>query len=231
MKKLIAGMLSAALLVSTTTLTAFAYAEDDTQESTEAAITEPSVSSSEALTPDGNLTLVDDIGPVTGEGQQFITLVTKAGNTFYLVIDRNDKGEETVHFMNLVDEADLLALMDEEEAAKYQEAVVTEPVVTEEPQETTEPEPEEETESEKESSSIPFLLLLLAGIGAVGGFLYFKVNGGKKPDKPAAADPDIGYEDEEDEIDLPDDEDIDDSDDEEIDDSYVDADYDKEENE
>lgn len=215
MKKLIAGMLSAALLVSTTTLTAFAYAEDDTQESTEAAITEPSVSSSEALTPDGNLTLVDDIGPVTGEGQQFITLVTKAGNTFYLVIDRNDKGEETVHFMNLVDEADLLALMDEEEAAKYQEAVVTEPVVTEEPQETTDPEPEEETESEKESSSIPFLLLLLAGIGAVGGFLYFKVNGGKKPDKPAAADPDIGYEDEDDEIDLPDDEDINSSIDEE----------------
>ena len=60
------------------------------------------------LTPDGNLSLVDDIGPVTGEGQQFVTLVTKAGNYFYLIIDRDEKGEETVHFLNLVDERDLL---------------------------------------------------------------------------------------------------------------------------
>lgn len=68
-----------------------------------------------ALTPDGNLTLVDDVGSATGAGKQFITLVTKAGNTFYLIIDRDDEGEQTVHFLNLVDEADLLALMDEEE--------------------------------------------------------------------------------------------------------------------
>lgn len=32
------------------------------------------------LTPDGNLTLVDDIGSSTGAGQQFITMVTKSGN-------------------------------------------------------------------------------------------------------------------------------------------------------
>ena len=59
-----------------------------------------------ALTPEGNLTLVDDYHTSysDGSGQQFITLVSKSGNTFYLVIDRNDKGENTVHFMNLVDE-------------------------------------------------------------------------------------------------------------------------------
>ena len=63
-----------------------------------------------ALPPEGNLTLVDDYHTnySDGSGQQFITLVSKSGNTFYLVIDRNDKGENTVHFMNLVDEADLL---------------------------------------------------------------------------------------------------------------------------
>ena len=51
-----------------------------------------------------------------GSGQQFITLVSKSGATFYLVIDRNAKGQQTVHFMNLVDEVDLLTLMEEEDA-------------------------------------------------------------------------------------------------------------------
>ena len=74
-----------------------------------------------ALTPEGNLTLVDDYHTdySDGSGQQFITLVSKAGNTFYLVIDRNAKGQQTVHFMNLVDEADLLALMEEDAADAY----------------------------------------------------------------------------------------------------------------
>ena len=74
-----------------------------------------------ALTPEGNLTLVDDYHTSysDGSGQQFITLVSKSGNTFYLVIDRNAKGENTVHFMNLVDEADLLSLMEDEDAEAY----------------------------------------------------------------------------------------------------------------
>ena len=74
-----------------------------------------------ALTPEGNLTLVDDYHTdySDGSGQQFITLVSKSGNTFYLVIDRNAKGQQTVHFMNLVDEADLLALMEEDAADAY----------------------------------------------------------------------------------------------------------------
>ena len=44
-----------------------------------------------ALTPEGNLTLVDDYHTdySDGSGQQFITLVSKSGATFYLVIDRN----------------------------------------------------------------------------------------------------------------------------------------------
>ncbi len=45
---------------------------------------------SDGLTPDGNLTLVDDIGSTTEAGQQFITLQSKDGNTFYLIIDRDD---------------------------------------------------------------------------------------------------------------------------------------------
>lgn len=68
---------------------------------------------SAALTPDGNLTLIDDIGSTTQRGKQFITVETKTGNVFYLIIDRDDEGKETVHFLNQVDEADLLALMED----------------------------------------------------------------------------------------------------------------------
>jgi uncharacterized protein YgiM (DUF1202 family) len=70
---------------------------------------------SDALTPDGNLTLIDDIGSSTKAGKQFITLESKNGNVFYMIIDRDDEGEETVHFLNQVDEADLMVLTGEEE--------------------------------------------------------------------------------------------------------------------
>ena len=71
-----------------------------------------------ALTPDGNLSLIDDIGSPTTSGKQFITVETKNGNVFYLIIDRDDEGEETVHFLNQVDEADLTALTEDGEKAE-----------------------------------------------------------------------------------------------------------------
>ena len=71
-----------------------------------------------ALTPDGNLSLIDDIGSPTASGKQFITVETKDGNVFYLIIDRDDEGEETVHFLNQVDETDLMALTEDGEKAE-----------------------------------------------------------------------------------------------------------------
>ena len=74
--------------------------------------------SSAALSPDGNLSLIDDIGSATASGKQFITVESKNGNVFYLIIDRDDEGEETVHFLNQVDEADLMALTEDREKAE-----------------------------------------------------------------------------------------------------------------
>ena len=64
-----------------------------------------------ALTPDGNAALVDDFGG----NKQLITVTTKAGNYFYILIDRANEDKKTaVHFLNQVDEADLMALMEDE---------------------------------------------------------------------------------------------------------------------
>lgn len=165
--------------------------------------------STPALTPDGNLTLIDDVGSSTKAGKQFITLVTKSGNYFYMVIDRDDKGEENVHFMNLVDEADLFVLMDEEQVAEYQAAMD----VQKEDQtvEVTEPEPEDpqEIEVEKPEKKVnwaPLMLLAIVGVGGAGVFGYTALNKKKKEKVATKPDPDADYEDEdEEEYIIPDD--------------------------
>ncbi|WP_235388165.1 CD1107 family mobile element protein [Enterocloster clostridioformis] len=169
---------------------------------------------STALTPDGNLTLVDDYDEAhaDGSGKQFITLVTKAGNTFYLIIDRDDEGEQTVHFLNLVDEADLLALMDEKEAAKYTkpEPEVQPPAETQEPED-GEDKPDEEKPAPK-ANPLPALLLVLALLGGGGFFAYTKFfkGGGKK--EQAKPDPDADYLDDDEDYGLPEDIGLDDED-------------------
>jgi hypothetical protein len=158
-----------------------------------------------ALTPDGNMNLIDDYGSATGAGKQFITLTTKNGNYFYLIIDRDDNGAETVHFLNLVDEADLLSLMDEEEAKQYTDSGTAdgEPVVTpgvetpDEPVKEPVEDPTEEPAEEKKSPTGMMALLLIAVVGGIGAYLYIKK--GKSKKTATGPDPDFDYnEDEED---------------------------------
>lgn len=158
-----------------------------------------------ALTPDGNMNLIDDYGSSAGAGKQFITLTTKSGNYFYLIIDRDDNGAETVHFLNLVDEADLLSLMDEEQAAEYtgEDKEDAEPTITPDEETLAEPtegpvdEPTEEPAKEKNSSMGIMALILITAIGGVGAYIFIKK--GKSKENTPGPDPDFDYnEDEED---------------------------------
>ena len=67
------------------------------------------------LTPEGNMTLVDDIEGEKAEDKQFIVVQSRNGHYFYIVIDHAAEGENSVHFLNQVDEADLLSIIEEEE--------------------------------------------------------------------------------------------------------------------
>ena len=160
-----------------------------------------------ALTPEGNLTMVDDYHTSysDGSGQQFITLVSKSGNTFYLVIDRNDKGENTVHFMNLVDEADLLSLMEDEDADAYtaeKEAAAQAEQEHKQAEEDAKKAAEEAAASGSEQTggnkvtkyAATFLgVLALVGLVAGGGIYTFMKQKQKKQAEKEAFDPDANY--------------------------------------
>lgn len=155
------------------------------------------------LTPEGNATLVDDF---YGD-KQLITVTTKAGNYFYILIDRaNEDAETAIHFLNQVDEADLMALMEDGEAQETP-AVCT---CTEKCQAGAvntscevcavnmaecagaEPEPEPEPEPEEEKSGgmgALALVLVLVVLGGGGAFAYIKFIRPKQASK-ASADPD-----------------------------------------
>ena len=167
-----------------------------------------------ALTPEGNLTLVDDYHTdySDGSGQQFITLVSKSGNTFYLVIDRNAKGQQTVHFMNLVDEADLLALMEEEDADAYtaeREAAEQDKLKAEEEAKKAAEEAAASGEEQPKENKVTkiasgFLgVVVLIALAAGGGFYAFAKQKQKKQAEKEALDPDANYTEDKGDFEIP----------------------------
>ena len=156
--------------------------------------------------------------------KQFITVQTRGGNMFYIIIDYDspinaEEEQYQAYFLNMVDDADLLALLDEETAAEMTtctckdkcvlgkvngdcpvckndltgcKGVEPEPQKVEEPsaEETPTDEPKQE---EKSNNMLPIIGVI--GVVAVGGlaFYYIKFIKGKKKDDMDFYD-DEGYE-------------------------------------
>ena len=171
-----------------------------------------------AFTPDGNMTLIDDFLQIEVPGdeeteqveKQFITVQSKNGNTFYIVIDRNGE-TENVYFLNLVDEADLMALMESEEGetavptcsctdkcvvgaintnceicrTNMSECTGKEPVVEPEPEQPTEP--VEEPDEKKSANFLPLIIVLIAGAGGFAVY-WFKF---RKPKAKTSGNTDL----------------------------------------
>ena len=208
LNKLTCMAVSLTFLMGCMATPAFAYGGEETGEEVKA----PSIFETEEepvtvteqdvgpLTPEGNLTVVDDYQTTFSDGtaQQFITLVSKSGAYFYLIIDRAADGDQTAHFLNMVDEADLLALMDEED--------IPEPEPEPAPAPETEPLPEPEPEPEKEDGAGKFVLVLLvlAGIAGGGAYFWLKMQQRKREAEENKPDPDADYREDEEEIVLPD---------------------------
>ena len=208
-------LLAALVIMCGFSVTAYAGGGDESDdtptpvtEETPAPETEPEETTGgyepQPLTPDGNMSLVDDITGEASGDKQFITVVTKSGNYFYIIIDRAEDGENTVHFLNQVDEADLTALMEDGQT----EAPVCSctdkcvagsvntacPVCSVNMSECAgveaEPEPEEPTEQSQEKSNTGGLVLFLvvALLGGGGAFYYFKF---MKPKQNVKGDTDL----------------------------------------
>ena len=139
--------------------------------------------------------------------------MSKSGNTFYLVIDRNAKGQQTVHFMNLVDEADLLALMEEEEADTYtaekeaaakaeQDRLKAEEEAKKVAEEAATAEPPKENKVTKYAGAFLGVVALIA-LAAGGGFYFYRQQMQKKKAEKEALDPDADYTEDKGDFDIP----------------------------
>ena len=223
MNKFCALMLSVALCAGMAA-PAFAYGGEPVEEAEQPVLTSTTdeedvvtVTDEEAgaLTPEGNLTLVDDYHTnySDGSGQQFITLVSKSGATFYLFIDRNAKGQQTVHFMHLVDEADLLALMEEEAADAYtaeKEAAAqaeldrlkAEEEAKKVAEEAATAEPPKENKVTKYAGAFLGVVALIS-LAAGGGFYFYRQQMQKKKAEKEALDPDANYNEDKGDFEIP----------------------------
>ena len=220
LKKTMTALCAALILMGGFSVPAYAQgtaAEPPTEDATNDSNVVVEEPETPPLTPKGNATLVDDFGG----NKQLITVTTKAGNYFYILIDRANEDKETaVHFLNQVDDADLQALLEDGKkapevctcTAKCQAGAVNTacPVCKNNLTACNGPEPKPQPEEEKPQEEKPsgmgglvvFFVVVLLGGGAALYFLKFKKEKADTTGNDDLAEYDFG-EDEDDEDEAP----------------------------
>lgn len=126
-----------------------------------------------SFTPDGNLTLIDDFTRTDESDKQFITVKTRDESVFYIVIDRS-ANQENVYFLNLVDDQDLIAILNDEGLTEEIETITKLP----DPQkpEQAKPSPTEPKITDPDSSPAAMqLIVILIFIAAIGGAAFWLI--------------------------------------------------------
>ena len=132
----------------------------------------------QAFTGSGNMHTLDVLYSAH-TNKQFISLETKSGQTYYLVIDYDkplDKDGEQyeTYFLNLVDDRDLFGVVSKDEQP------TPEPTATPTPKPTAEPKPE----AERTTDSTAMMALVLLVMLIAGGAAVFVVLGKKRDAQP-----------------------------------------------
>lgn len=196
-KKLLMIAMAVTMISGTSIATVYANANPPAEEATTAVVEETTTekskdtekaedtgrvtgeSNNSAFSTPGNAQLVDD--KENDDTKQFLTIQTKKGNTFYMVIDRSSN-TENVYMMSLVDENDLAEFLDETETEKDKETEESTVVIPETAPETTPA--EEETEVKKEEKSgmnvKGLAAIIVAAILGFAGIAVYKKHGRSK---------------------------------------------------
>ena len=168
--RIFAVLLAALLLTGGLSVTAYAGGGEETPTDDSGVKVDP-----KPLTPEGNMTLVDDIQGDAAKDKQFIVVQSRGGAYFYIVIDNAAEGENRVHFLNQVDEADLLSLIDEDlQSIQKQQTPEVTPAPQIEPEPSPQPEPEQKKDDANPMGGL-ILFLLVAVLGGGGAIVYLKV--------------------------------------------------------
>ena len=182
----VTALLAALVLMGGFSVTAFAGGGDVSDEPpTPVTETEPEETTGgyepQPLTPEGNMSLVDDITGEASGDKQFITVVTKNGNYFYIIIDRAEDGETEAPACSCTEKCVAGSVNTDCPVCSVNMSECAGKEAEPEPEETEQPEPEEDKGGGM-GGAILLVVLLLAAAGG-GAFYYFKI---MKPKKDAA---------------------------------------------
>lgn len=148
---------------------------------------EPVETESTPFSTPGNGELVDDVED-GGMSKQFLTVQTKNGNTFYIVVDRSGS-TENVYMLSLVDENDLAEFIETADSGEDAAALeITEPALdleTSADEEAGDGQEDNADDGKQEGTGtgVSILVILILGVCAAGiGYCLKTARARKEPD-------------------------------------------------